>query len=83
MYMLAMHEWTQRLYGRRWREIRSDILERDGYKCVVCGEEITEKTSHIHHRLPLSECGTNHPDNLETRCPRHHEDAHPFMRYMR
>lgn len=83
LYFLRFHEWAKRLYGNRWREIRRLILSRDGHKCIVSGHEVTEKTSHIHHRLALSQGGTNHSDNLETRSPLRHEDAHPFMRYVR
>lgn len=81
--MLALWEWTRRLYGERWREIRREVLTRDAYRCVACGCGVTEGTSHIHHRLLLSQGGTNHIDNLETRCPEHHEDKHPHMRYVR
>ncbi len=28
-----------------WRKLRKRILERDGYKCLLCGEEATE----VHH----------------------------------
>lgn len=79
--MLSIREWTKRLYGEQWRELRREVLERDGHECVFCGCPVLESTSHIHHRLPLSEGGTNHIDNLESRCPKHHEDRHPHMKY--
>lgn len=80
--VLNTRNWCRRLYGQPWRELRRQVLARDGYKCVACGEPITERTSHIHHRLPLSEGGTNHLDNLESRCKGDHKDKHPFMKYV-
>ena len=79
---LQMHQYCRRLYGQTWHEIRKAVLERDSYKCIECGCEVKEGKCHIHHRLPLSEGGTNHIDNLETRCVDHHKDKHPFMKYI-
>lgn len=79
---LAIDQYTGRLHGVVWHEIRRVVLKRDDHKCIDCGQSVTERTAHIHHRLELSEGGTNHPDNLEVRCPKCHKKKHPHMRYV-
>jgi 5-methylcytosine-specific restriction endonuclease McrA len=57
--------------GWEWGRIRDQVHRRDRV-CVVCGA-----TSNlvVHHRVPLSDGGTNQISNLELRCRAHHHHA--------
>lgn len=46
-------------------ELRNKILERDGYKCYICGKETN---LHVHHIIPRDEGGPHIPENLVTLC---------------
>ena len=48
---------------------RFDILERDGFRCKVCGATADEGVKlHVDHIKPVSKGGDNHPSNLQTLC---------------
>ena len=47
------------------REIRSAVYERDGYRCVICGEASGITLDHI---LPVVEGGSDEIKNLQTLC---------------
>lgn len=55
----------------RWKALRKLALERDGYRCVKCGERRRLEVDHI---KPVR----THPElsfvlsNLQTMCGRHH-----------
>lgn len=81
---LPPHKWDEREradeYGENWDEIREMCLERDDYRCKLCGmteEEHREWHSrgsglHVHHIRPLAEFDSaeeaNALDNLVTLC---------------
>ena len=52
------------------RQLKRKIRERDGYKCVMCGETGDVACLHIHHVDYDKE--NNDPMNLVTLCPRCH-----------
>jgi 5-methylcytosine-specific restriction endonuclease McrA len=54
--------------GWEWGRIRDQIHRRDRV-CVICG---ASQWLQVHHRVPLSEGGTNALWNLELRCATHH-----------
>jgi hypothetical protein len=39
--------YLEKLKDPRWQKKRLEILERDGWKCMACGDK--ERTLHIHH----------------------------------
>lgn len=39
--------YSEKLKDPRWQKKRLEILERDGWKCMGCGDK--EKTLHVHH----------------------------------
>lgn len=54
-----------------WRTIRDRVLERDGRRCRECGKNLAEAPSwftEVHHLVPRSEGGSDHPSNLVTLC---------------
>lgn len=63
--------------GPGWLTIRQEILERDGYKCTVCGmtQEEARANGHglsVHHIVPFEQTQDNSPENLITLCQKHH-----------
>lgn len=73
------YPWHRRMPVAQWREVRQYVYARDGGKCRYCGKAVELFGCHIHHTLPLSEHGTNHPGNLKTLCVECHKQRHPFM----
>ena len=52
-----------------WGDVRSQVLQRDKHKCVVCGEAADE-VDHIIEKVrggPMFD-----PKNLQTLCKTHH-----------
>ena len=49
----------------QWRQMRLSTMNRDGYACVICGSRAKLECD---HKVPLSEGGTNDPDNLQILC---------------
>jgi hypothetical protein len=50
------------------KKIRILILERDGYKCRLCGKTGAETKLEVDHRIPVAKGGTDSLDNLWTLC---------------
>lgn len=48
--------------------LRTQLFERDGWRCRYCGEAVTSKTATLDHILPVSKGGKNDPENLATAC---------------
>lgn len=58
-------------------QTRSDVLERDGYTCKLCGCGVGDKDPcdpsrsvrlHIDHIVPVNQGGSNEPSNLRVLC---------------
>ncbi len=49
-----------------WLRLRTAIFERDGYRCVYCGND--DKSLDCDHVKPLSKGGKSAPENLATAC---------------
>lgn len=56
------------------RSLREQVLKRDNYTCLYCGEQGTQTLDpdglpwHLDHLHPVSKGGTNHPSNLVASC---------------
>ena len=61
---------------RRWRKLRHEILERDGYRCYVCGRILGAWSFEIDHKIPLHKLPPDadpfDPDNLRAICSLDH-----------
>lgn len=63
-----------------WSKVKASILRRDGYTCQDCGavfrggSGIRRKSGslEVHHIIPRSRGGSDHPMNLKTLCPSCH-----------
>jgi 5-methylcytosine-specific restriction endonuclease McrA len=75
LHLLAGLEREPRLDDEAWEALRQHVLAEDRYKCRICDEYPHER--HVHHIIPLSKHGSNHPNNLITLCYRCHDRAHP------
>ena len=79
--MRANNTWTNdpNQYGSQWPKIRKTILERDEYRCQLCGAQGTSANLHVHHKVPFrtynSIMEANQPGNLVTLCPICHRIA--------
>ena len=65
-----------RAKGKRptyWNFIRKAILERDGHRCQICGDNTSLS---VHHIIPLSSGGDSSFDNLRVLCQVCHQKAH-------
>jgi 5-methylcytosine-specific restriction endonuclease McrA len=47
-----MNKYAEKLKDPRWQRKRLEIMERDGFSCLHCGEH--EKTLHVHHSYYVS-----------------------------
>jgi len=71
-------ETTSDLYGPirdwLWNRIKRYIRRRDGGRCTDCGIEVKRRgvSYEIHHIIPRSRGGTEHPANLRTLCSKCH-----------
>ena len=54
---------------RDWRDVRAEVLERDGYRCQQCG---SQDNLDVHHRQARHQGGDASPENLVTLCERCH-----------
>lgn len=57
----------------KWEQVRNQILERDDYKCVVCGKPATQ-VHHIHLRSKRKDL-MYEKNNLVSLCDKHHDHS--------
>ena len=50
----------------RWQKRRLEIMERDGFQCVVCGDKETEL--HVHHKRYKGQPWEAEDDDMQTLC---------------
>ena len=70
---------TKKRYGRSWERIRKQYVSLHPF-CEECYERgIITPVEHVHHKIPLTEGGTNDFDNLESLCKSCHRAIHNRM----
>lgn len=74
-YDVTSHDWTRKKQkphperNKMTSSLRYSILERDGFKCVLCGRTAEDGVKlHVDHIKPISKGGLTEPDNLQTLC---------------
>lgn len=50
------------------KKLRILILERDGYRCCLCGRTAKETKLEVDHKVPVAKGGTDSLNNLWTLC---------------
>jgi len=48
--------------------LRRMVIERDGYHCVYCDDDLTNGEIHLDHVIPESQGGLTNYDNLQVTC---------------
>ena len=48
--------------------LRRRVIERDGYRCVYCDEDLTNSEIHMDHVIPESQGGPTTYNNLQVTC---------------
>lgn len=75
-----MSNYSDKLKDPRWQKKRLLILERDGWKCLCCGDD--KEQLQIHHLIYSKGEPWDAPDeNLETLCRSCHERREQFNTY--
>ena len=62
-----------RLDSESYRQLHRQVLQRDGWRCQMCGS--MERLA-IHHRKFRSQAGDDAEENLVTLCAKCHAQAH-------
>ena len=62
-----------RLNSDSYRKLRTDVLERDGWRCQNCG---TSERLQVHHIRSRSALGDDAAENLITLCADCHRQFH-------
>lgn len=56
-------------YGRQWRRVRAEVLERDGHTCQIRFPGCTTRATQVDHIYPISVHGpTYDPSLLRASC---------------
>ena len=56
--------------------IKSEVRERQGNKCYICGQAVKDPTKlEVHHKVPRSHQGPNSSENAVALCKACHEKA--------
>lgn len=63
LYILGIDR--PRVGAFHWKQVRREVFQRDGWRCVYCGSEFRLECDHVH---PLALGGTNSISNLATAC---------------
>jgi 5-methylcytosine-specific restriction endonuclease McrA len=65
-------------YGADWAYVREKVMQRDGYKCVVCGNS-NKLLLQVNHITPKAYGGTENMENLVTMCVFCHARFHKVV----
>jgi len=57
---------------RAWRQLREQVLQRDGRRCVRC---TSTRQLEVHHVISRADGGRDELTNLVTLCQRHHDET--------
>lgn len=71
-----MSSYSEKLKDPRWQRKRLEVLHRDDFTCLDCGDN--ESTLHVHHCLYISshEPWDYENDELRTLCETCHDERH-------
>lgn len=55
-----------------WARLKKIARARSGGRCAECECEVTDKTGQVDHKMPVSQGGGHHIDNLQILCAKCH-----------
>jgi len=73
--------YSEKLKDPRWQRKRLEILQRDGWKCVVTG--LSNQTLHVHHKRYFGNPWDCPDEELETICEPVHSIISPCASVIR
>jgi 5-methylcytosine-specific restriction endonuclease McrA len=65
-----------RLDAEAYQQLCHRVLERDGWRCQVCG---SMQSLHVHHKQFRNHSGDDSQDNLISLCDACHKLAHAIL----
>ena len=77
MSMLRQRKPRWRLDTHDYHALRKEVLERDGWRCQLCG---ALQILQVHHKQFRSRLGDDTAENLITLCADCHRAGHEFQR---
>lgn len=82
-YFMSTKTYSEKLRDPRWQKCRLEILKRDSWSCLRCGD--SENELHVHHlNYQFGRDPWDYPsDNLQTLCGKCHKeetDARVFLK---
>jgi 5-methylcytosine-specific restriction endonuclease McrA len=65
-------------HSPQWPRVRKYVLRRDGYRCVICGADVSASgAARVDHIRRVTDGGAPFdPDNLRTLCVTHDQQSH-------
>ena len=69
-------KYSEKLKSPKWQKKRLEILQRDNFTCICCGD--TETELHVNHLKYSGEPWEAKNENLETVCKVCHKLKHTF-----
>ncbi|PYV67943.1 MAG: hypothetical protein DMG96_37845 [Acidobacteria bacterium] len=76
MKQILPKEAPIRLEEENYRELRKQVLRRDGWRCQLCGSMTNLE---VHHKQFRSHCGEDSEHNLITLCLDCHASTHGLL----
>jgi hypothetical protein len=74
-----MKSYSEKLLDPRWQRKRFEILQRDKFTCVLCGD--TRTTLHVHHTEYKGSPWDIDNEKLKTLCLHCHDVLHKLPTY--
>jgi hypothetical protein len=73
--------YFNKLKDPRWQKLRLEVMQRDKFKCLMCGDESSELQ--VHHTFYQGDPWEIEPDFLMTTCKKCHSEITTTLREVR
>lgn len=74
--MTGKERYSKMLQHPKWQEKRLEVMKRDGFKCIICGDD--QHLLHVHHLkyIAMAKPWEYELDNFQTLCSECHAAVH-------